>query len=272
MWPQYTDYCTRVFQNVWISLVMVVRNDPGRFWNRRVFLSHDETSSFPDSLPLRRHSAGEQFLRAPLGFQYITHVDHDFPTPCNETTTKRLPYCPIPRPSVSMVLICSLLHISCVNCLQTDFKLISNSYVIYSSDVYKIGSFQMQDKAYYHAGGKPYSPSYTFKSRNGYGFTIDKAVLKGVIYKQELRDTLQYHELAFTVYSDKETFERFRKTRKPIHIDVLQFQIGSKNYIDLNQVNHSMKIRLIAHLILSLVLFLFMVYSYYKKGNILKDE
>ena len=121
-------------------------------------------------------------------------------------------------------------------------------------------------KAYYYGGAKYASPRYTFQSRDGHSFTIERPIIDGITDKKELRDTLQYHELAFTVYSDKETFERFQHTSKPIHIDVLQFQIGNKNYIDFDKVNQGAKTRLIMYTVFLILLLLFVFFGYYRKG------
>lgn len=66
-----------------------------------------------------------------------------------------------------------------------------------------------------------------------------------------------HHECQFKIFADKETYEKYKKSSKPFHINVLQIQFGNKKYIDINKANQIEKRRLIWNAATGLILILF---------------
>ena len=163
------------------------------------------------------------------------------------------------------ILFLLLLLFSTGRFIESCYKYFSGSYIIKDSDIYKLATFQMYEKAYYEHGGKSGNRHYEFKSRNGYSFEIGYQIYQAIIYKRELSDTLMYHELKFIPYTDKLTFEKFKKERKPIFINVLQFQVGDKLYIDIGKANDFKKSNLIREILLYTFFAVLLLFVYNKK-------
>jgi len=46
-----------------------------------------------------------------------------------------------------------------------------------------------------------------------------------------------YHDTKFTVFSDKETYDKYKSSKVPIFIRAFQIQIGNKKYVDISEMN-----------------------------------
>jgi hypothetical protein len=147
------------------------------------------------------------------------------------------------------------------------YTLTLKKYIVKESEIFKIDSFKLQGKAFYESGGKYLSPKYVFESTNGYSFNIKKAIFKGIAYKKELADTLQYHELSFLVYSDKKTQELYFASKEPIGISVLQFQIGNKKYINIEKANREAKNKLLRNISLDIFFLCVGLILYLREGK-----
>lgn len=130
----------------------------------------------------------------------------------------------------------------CINLYQFLFK----SYYIDETKLYRIDTFHLLDRAYESSdggGSKVSSPEskLIFESINRYSFAIDKNIYKAIIDKKKLEDTLMYYDTKFTVFSDKETYDKYQKSKAPIFIRVYQIQIGDTKYIDVSEMNNISK-------------------------------
>jgi hypothetical protein len=152
------------------------------------------------------------------------------------------------------------------------YSLISRNYIIYESDIYEIGTFKIQGRAYEYGSGKNSTPRFEFNSIDGYSFTIGHSVFQAIIDKAELRDTLMYHESQFKVYSDKKTYENYTKSATPIYIEVLQIQYGEKKYIDINKANQIEKRALIRQAVGGLVLLFFIILALFKYDEFTENK
>jgi hypothetical protein len=162
----------------------------------------------------------------------------------------------------------ALVAIACISKFISDiYTLTLKKYMVNESEIFRIDSFKLQGKAFYESGGKYLSPKYVFESTNGYSFSIEKAIFKGIAFKKELADTLQYHELSFLVYSDKKTQELYFASKEPIGIKVLQFQIGNKKYINIEKANREAKNKLLRNISLAIFFFYYGLILYIRKGK-----
>jgi len=152
------------------------------------------------------------------------------------------------------------------------YSLASNNYVIHSVDVYEIDNFKMQERAYEYGGGKNSSPRFEFVSRNGYSFTIDRSIFQAIVDKPELKDTLMYHDAQFKIYSDKKTYEEYKKSTKPFHINVLQIQFGDKKYIDIEKANKIEKKTLTRQSVVGAIFMFFIMLAIFKYDGLTENE
>lgn len=147
------------------------------------------------------------------------------------------------------------------------YNLTAKKYIVNESEIFRIDSFKLQGKAFYESGGKHSSPKYVFESTNGYSFSIEEAIYKGIAYKKELHDTIQYHGLSFLVYSDKKTQELYFSSKGTIGINVLQFQIGNKKYINIEKANREAKNQLLRNISLAVFFLYCGLILYIRKGK-----
>lgn len=159
---------------------------------------------------------------------------------------------------------------SLIQVLVGAYKLASKSYKVNEADIYKIDSFRLQGKAFYNGGGKSGLPYYDFTSTNGYSFVIDQNVYPGIIDKNEFEDTFSYHNLKFIAYSDKKAAELYKKSKRPISINLLQVQVGDKMYISEEAVNAGYRNKVVRNVLMFIFLFGFILITYLRTGKIFK--
>jgi len=124
------------------------------------------------------------------------------------------------------------------------YKLISKTYYIDESELYKVDTFHLLNRAYQESdyGGKTHSYSkLVFKSTNGYSFAIDEHIFEAINNKKKLEDTMMYPDLKFTVFTDKTYFDDYKKSTFPIFIRAYQIQIGHVKYVDIKKMNEITK-------------------------------
>lgn len=124
------------------------------------------------------------------------------------------------------------------------YQLVAKTYYVDESKLHKVDTFHLLNRAYqesdYHDGRRQY-PKLVFQSTNGYSFAIDKDIFQAINDKKRLEDTLIYHDLKFTVFTDEEYFHKYQKYNHPIFIRVYQIQIGDTKYIDIQKMNEIAK-------------------------------
>ncbi len=150
------------------------------------------------------------------------------------------------------------------------YKLASKSYKVSDADIYMVDSFRLQGKAFYNNWRKGNSPSYDFTSINGYSFVIDQKTYPGIIDKNEFADTFSYHNLKFIAYSNRKTAELYRISKEPIHINLLQVQVGDKKYISVERINAGYRDKVIRNIFLWVFFFGFVLIRYLLTGKIFK--
>lgn len=120
------------------------------------------------------------------------------------------------------------------------YQLLSKSYYIEEANLYQVDTFRLLNRAYEESdfNGRYYRRrKLVFESLNGYSFTIDKNFFRAISDKKKLEDTLMYSGLKFTVYSDKEYYDKYKVNKRPIFIKVYQIQIGDRKYVDISKMN-----------------------------------
>jgi hypothetical protein len=135
----------------------------------------------------------------------------------------------------SLLIIISLLFVVFIT--TEIFKLKNKTYSIKESELYKLDSIKLMDKAYLFRAGKNTSDRYEFVDKNDFPFIIDQSY-NSIINKSQTYDTLQYSTTVLTVYTDKEGYENYSKGNKSTDIEVYQFAIGNKKYIDIEKLNN----------------------------------
>lgn len=126
------------------------------------------------------------------------------------------------------------------------YQLVAKTYYVDESKLYKVDTFHLLNRAYEqsdNSGGR-FSHSYlklVFESTNGYSFAIDKHIFEAVNNIKESEDTMMYHDLKFTVFTDKKSFESYKKSTYPIFIRAYQIQIGDIKYVDIQKMNEITK-------------------------------
>jgi hypothetical protein len=150
------------------------------------------------------------------------------------------------------------------------YKLASKSYEVSDTDIYMVDSFRLQGKAFYNSGRKGSSPSYDFTSINGYSFVVDQKTYPGIIDKNEFADTFSYHNLKFVAYSNRKTAELYKKSKEPIHINLLQVQVGDKKYISVEGINAEYRNKITRNLLIWMLLFGFVLIKYLFTGKVFR--
>ena len=160
------------------------------------------------------------------------------------------------------------------------YQLLLKSYYVDESKLYKIDTFHLLNRAYEqsdNSGGSRRSshPELVFQSSNRYSFVIDRSIFNAITDKDKLEDTLMYHDLKFTVFSDKGTYDKYKKSQTPILIRVYQVQIGDTNYIDIARTNSLNKSKRIAGVVFPpavILLIFFLVKSHSNKHPAFKNS
>jgi hypothetical protein len=155
-----------------------------------------------------------------------------------------------------------------LNMVTNTYELVFSTYLLKEGEVYSVDTFRLQGKAFYNGGGKYDSPSYDFKSTNGYTFTVNSKTYQGIVDKKQFADTFSYHDLKFIAYSDSVTVDTYKKSKKPIHINALQLQVGSKKYISVDKINEAYRHKLVRNVALTTFLFLVILVAYLVKGKV----
>lgn len=152
------------------------------------------------------------------------------------------------------------------------YSLVSKTYIIHRADIYEIDTFKMQGRAFEYGGGKNSSPRFEFTSRNGYSFTIGHSIFHAIVDKPNLKDTLMYHECQFKIFSDKKTYEKYKKSTKPFHINVLQIKFGDKKYIDIDKANQIEKRTLTRQAVVGVIFLFFIILALFKYDGLTDGE
>lgn len=104
----------------------------------------------------------------------------------------------------------------------TLFHLLSKSYYVKEDQLYRVGTFLLVSRA--HSQLEDYGRgSYSrrkliFQSKDYYSFAIDGDIYRAIINEKKLEDTLMYAGLPFTVYTGREYFEKYKKSKEPITV------------------------------------------------------
>jgi hypothetical protein len=124
------------------------------------------------------------------------------------------------------------------------YALIAKTYYVNEADLHRIDTFHLFGRAHEETKhvGKYSSKSYlAFESTNGYSFSIADNAFLAIKDKQKLEDTLMYHNIKFTVFSNRENYNNYRNNKKPMLLEVYQMQIGDTKYIDNSFLNKLLK-------------------------------
>lgn len=152
------------------------------------------------------------------------------------------------------------------------YQFLSKSYYIDENNLYQVDTFYLYTRAFessYGGGGKLSSAKskLTFEDFNRNSFTIAGNIFEAITDKQKLEDTLMYHDLKFTVFTDKENYDEYKRGKKPDFIKVYQIQIGDTKYIDIAKMNKISKGELMRGIILPPAFIFFMVILPFKEDN-----
>lgn len=152
------------------------------------------------------------------------------------------------------------------------YQLLSKSYFVDESQIYKVDTFHLLNRSYEESGnsvgrGSQDESKLVFESTNRYSFAITKYAFKAITDKKELEDTLMYHDLKFTVYSNKQYLTKYKKTDSPIYIEVYQIEIGHKKYIDISKMNKLSKGDTLRWVIIPPALIFFFGFLLYKESK-----
>lgn len=121
------------------------------------------------------------------------------------------------------------------------YQFVAKTYYVDESKLYRVDTFHLSGRAFRESepGGRSSRsyPKLVIQSTSGYTFAIDKDIFEAITDRQRLEDTLMYHDLKFTVFTDKEYFDKYHKYNRPIFIRAYQIEIGNKKYIDIEKMN-----------------------------------
>ena len=133
------------------------------------------------------------------------------------------------------------------------YQLLSKSYYVEEGQLHRVGTFQLLNRAHEQSDyiRRGFSkPKLIFQSKNYYSFAIDRYIFKAIINEKELKDTLMYAGLPFTVYTNQEYFNKYKNSKEPIYIRVFQIEIGGKKYIDISKMNRLTRRNILSEVIL----------------------
>ena len=133
------------------------------------------------------------------------------------------------------------------------YELLSKSYKVEENHLYRVGTFQLLNRAHEqpdgYGRGSAGKTKLVFQSTNYYSFTIDKNTFPAITDVKKLKDTLMYAGLNVTVYTDTKNFERYQSAIEPTSLKVFQIEIGGKKYIDISKMNRRTRSRVLSELI-----------------------
>jgi hypothetical protein len=151
------------------------------------------------------------------------------------------------------------------------YKLFSKSYFINKADLIKIDTFHLLGRAYKYSGGsKSGTSGFEFESTDRHKFQISAEQFSSINDLTELTDTLMYHDLKFTGYTKKENEEKNTAKGKKT-IELYQFTIGNKNYIDIDKVNELSGSNLTRKAIIWFIFYLFLTIGLYQNRKTIKN-
>lgn len=150
------------------------------------------------------------------------------------------------------------------------YHLLAKTYYFDESQLYPVDTFHLLGRA--HRDVDNFSSrtissrsKLVFKSTNGYSFSIDKNIYDAIIDQDQLEDTLMYHDLKFTIFTNKEYYDKYHHSDNPIYIRVFQIRIGDTNYIDINRLNEIRKSGTLLGVFAPLLIIFFIGFLFYKE-------
>ena len=151
------------------------------------------------------------------------------------------------------------------------YQLISKSYYVDETELIKVDTFHLYTRAFRSSdggGGKSHSePKLIFEDLKRNSFAIDGNIFQAITDKKKLEDTLMYHDLKFTVFSDRDTYNNYTKSKIPIFIRVYQIQIGNAKYVDIDKMNSISKGSLMRRVIIPPAFIFFFGLLLYKENK-----
>jgi hypothetical protein len=149
------------------------------------------------------------------------------------------------------------------------YALFSKSYLVEESSLFKIDTFHLYTRAFTTSdgAGRNSKLKLTFESTNGYWFAIGGNFYEAIINRQKLEDTLMYHDLKFTIYSNKEVYRKYITSKVPIFVPVYQIQVGESEYINLAAMNIIARRKLLEGVIIPPAVVLFILFALYSKTS-----
>jgi hypothetical protein len=148
------------------------------------------------------------------------------------------------------------------------YELISKTYVVDETELYKVDTFHLFRRAFESSdlGGRGSSkPKLIFESFDNCSFAIGGNIFQAITEKEKLEDTLMYHGTKFTVFTDKQTYDEYKKGKRPIFIKVYQIEIGNVKYIDIPKLNKISKANLLGTVIVPPLIILFTLFLISKR-------
>ena len=133
------------------------------------------------------------------------------------------------------------------------YQLHSKSYYVEEENLYRVGTFQLLNRAHQQSDrygrGSSGKNKLVFQSTNYYSFTIDKNTFPAITDVKKLKDTMMYAGLNVTVYTDTKNFERYQSAKEPTSLKVFQIEIGGKKFIDISKMNRRTRSIVLSELI-----------------------
>ena len=145
--------------------------------------------------------------------------------------------------------------------------LITKSYRITTTDLYRLDSIKMLSRAFTISSGMDKPRSYEFEDEHYKTFSISGSSFTAITndLSSELYDTLQYSELVVTIYTDKYGFKNYLNKENIDKIKVFGIKVGSRSYIDLKDINAEEKKGRISFLIFSAIAYIiFLIIHLYR--------
>lgn len=143
------------------------------------------------------------------------------------------------------------------------YELFAKSYYVEETKLYKTDTFHLFTRAFRSSdlGGRGSSkPKLVFESINKYSFDISGNIYTAITDLEKLEDTLMFHDTKFIVFTDKENYDKYRKSKEPIFIKVYQIQIGDTKYIDIKKLNKISKENLLGGMVIPLIIIIFLLF------------
>jgi hypothetical protein len=165
------------------------------------------------------------------------------------------------RKSILVLSSATLIYLCTISSLVISFA--SKSYVINNSELYKIDSVKMLDRAFYLTASKSSSKSgIEFEDLKYKTFRIEGSSWNALREKKNLYDTMQYSSLIMTIYTDKQGYNNYVNKNDDSKIKVFGLKIANKDFINLDDVNVDAKGRIFFIIIILSVLYLLFILLY----------